>query len=65
MATFDVYRPARPAATGSFFSNLLGNIVAWNDRRITARMLSSLTAKELDDIGLTRSDIENFNFSRR
>lgn len=65
MATFDIFRPTRPASSGSFFSNLFGSVVSWNDRRVTIKMLSTLTARELDDIGLTRSDISNFEFARR
>lgn len=66
MATFDQIRPAAaPAGTGAFFSNLLGNIVAWNDRRVTVKMLRNLTERELTDIGLSRADIENFASIRR
>jgi len=31
----------------------------WNDRRVTRNALSSLTARELNDIGLSRGDIAN------
>ncbi|MCC5975591.1 MAG: DUF1127 domain-containing protein [Rubellimicrobium sp.] len=30
----------------------------WNDARITRNMLSRLSARELDDIGLCRGDID-------
>lgn len=60
MATFDTFRPALPAAHGSLFSNLLGRIVAWNDRRVTVKMLNGLTTRELSDIGLERADITEF-----
>lgn len=33
-------------------------IVDWNDARITRKSLSRLTTRELDDIGLTRGDID-------
>lgn len=65
MATFDTFRPALPASHGSLFSNLLGNIVAWNDRRVTVKMLKGLTSRELADIGLSRADIEEFSQVRR
>ncbi|EPX80759.1 DUF1127 domain-containing protein [Litoreibacter arenae] len=42
-----------------FFSSLIGAVAAWNDRRVTRNALSALTARELDDIGLTRGDIYN------
>lgn len=41
------------ALAGSFAS-----LAAWNDARVTRKSLSRLTARELDDIGLTRADIE-------
>ncbi|PWJ22529.1 DUF1127 domain-containing protein [Jannaschia seohaensis] len=65
MATFDAFRPALPAANGSVFSNLLGRIIAWNERRLTVDALERLSDHELEDIGLTRSDIERFNEIRR
>lgn len=33
-------------------------IAAWNDARVTRQALSRLSDRELDDIGLTRSDID-------
>ncbi|SIN74931.1 DUF1127 domain-containing protein [Vannielia litorea] len=33
-------------------------IAEWNDRRVTRNALSKLTDRELDDIGLCRSDLE-------
>lgn len=33
-------------------------VVAWNDARMTRNALSQLTDRELDDIGLTRADID-------
>ncbi|WP_380057008.1 DUF1127 domain-containing protein [Falsihalocynthiibacter sp. SS001] len=41
------------------FSNLFGALAAWNDARATRSQLSRLTDRELDDIGLRRSDIKN------
>ena len=42
-----------------FFATLTDAVVAWNDRRVTRNALSALTARELEDIGLTRGDIYN------
>ncbi|CTQ49931.1 DUF1127 domain-containing protein [Jannaschia donghaensis] len=57
MATFDAFTPARPAPTMGAFSNLLGRIIAWNENRVTVKMLKGLTDRELSDIGLERGDI--------
>lgn len=63
MATFDIFRPA--AATPGLFANLLGQIVAWNDRRVTRKLLDQLTDRELEDIGLTRGDLDSPVLRRR
>lgn len=57
MATFDAFTPARRAPNMGVFSNLLGRVIAWNDRRVTVKMLRNLTDRELSDIGLERGDI--------
>ena len=46
--------------TGSFGigSKIWAAVTAWNDARITKNALGRLTDRELDDIGLTRGDIE-------
>ncbi len=43
----------------TFFSRLLGAAMVWNDRRVTRKALSALSARELSDIGLTQGDVEN------
>ncbi len=43
---------------GQFFAPLVAMVKAWNDARITRNALSTLTDRELDDIGLCRGDIE-------
>jgi len=42
-----------------FFASFTGAFAAWNDRRATRKALSTLTARELDDIGLVPGDIYN------
>lgn len=44
---------------------LLGAIADWNDTRRTRNVLSQLSAHELDDIGLTRGDIDAIVRQRR
>ncbi|WFE73667.1 DUF1127 domain-containing protein [Roseinatronobacter sp. S2] len=40
---------------GAFFAGLR----SWNDARVTRRELNALTDRELQDIGLTRADIDH------
>ncbi|WP_375280181.1 DUF1127 domain-containing protein [Pseudooctadecabacter sp.] len=56
MAAID-FRPTA-AKFGFSLSALIGTIAAWNDRRMTRASLNRLSARELDDIGLVRGDIE-------
>lgn len=42
----------------SFLSPLLSSISAWNDTRVTRNALGKLSDRELDDIGLSRGDID-------
>jgi len=62
MASFDTTRPVAGPSAGkitTFFVNMLGTVAAWNDARITRNSLSKLSARELDDIGLSYGDIED------
>lgn len=43
----------------AFAASIIDTIVAWNDRRMTREALSKLTDRELDDIGLSRGDIDD------
>ena len=63
MAAFDTSRPtyaAAPKGFGAFATSLIAAFTAWNDARQTRNALSRLSDHELDDIGLTRSDINAF-----
>ncbi len=61
------YGNTRPLDGGHLFGGrmnqiafgLFGKIIAWNDARVTRKILSQLTDRELDDIGLNRGDIEH------
>ncbi|MDN5786880.1 DUF1127 domain-containing protein [Pseudorhodobacter sp.] len=62
MAALETTRTAPMGATTtynvvSFFSNIANAVIAWNDARVTRNSLAKLSDRELDDIGLTRSDI--------
>ena len=37
--------------------NLKESLVAWNEARVTHKVLSRLSADQLQDIGLTRADL--------
>ncbi|UYV36317.1 DUF1127 domain-containing protein [Rhodobacteraceae bacterium D3-12] len=44
---------------GRFFNSVLASVIAWNDARVTRNVLSQLSDRELEDIGLCRGDIED------
>ena len=61
MAVFDNSRPVVGFSAGrvvSFVVSMFGAVAAWNDARVTRKSLSKLSARELDDIGLSYGDIE-------
>ena len=41
-------------------SGVVATLRAWNDTRCTIVALRALSAAQLDDIGLTRTDVEDF-----
>jgi uncharacterized protein YjiS (DUF1127 family) len=64
MAAIETTRPAPFGATSTFHfiqyvSNALVSVKDWNDARVTRVALSSLSDRELDDIGLCRGDIDH------
>lgn len=58
MASFDTSRPVAGLSAGNVFVNMFSAVAAWNDARITRNSLSKLSARELDDIGLSFGDID-------
>ncbi|MFW2589187.1 DUF1127 domain-containing protein [Sagittula sp. SSi028] len=60
IGTFMNFAPAQSGAvrSGNFFASLIGMIATWNDVRATRKSLSALTDRELNDIGLSRADID-------
>lgn len=40
------------------YSALVGAVAAWNDARLTRRALAELSERQLEDIGLSRGDVE-------
>lgn len=43
---------------GRLYANTVGLLATWNDARTTRNALSRLSDRELDDIGLSRGDID-------
>ncbi|MFN3938515.1 MAG: DUF1127 domain-containing protein [Gemmobacter sp.] len=66
MAAFETTRDHRAGTLvggglRNFVASLVGAVVAWNDARVTRNALSKLSDRELDDIGLTRADIDTIS----
>ncbi len=64
MASYDISRPTVDGhrfggRLSSLFTGLIGSVIAWNDARVTRNALAKLSDHELDDLGLTRGDIES------
>lgn len=62
MAVFETSRALNEGVRhnpNNLFTRVLGAFMAWNDRRTTRNALNTLSARELDDIGLSRADIAN------
>lgn len=58
MATIDTDTAFAVNGTPGLVARIAVALRDWNDARITRRALSRLSARELDDIGLCRGDID-------
>ena len=59
MATYDnVYTPGFAGRIGQTLVNAVSAFSAWNAPRVTRNTLHQLTDRELEDIGLSRGDID-------
>ena len=67
MATFDLTNPAARSAgrVSSPLTSAFKAFSAWNDARKTRNELSQLSPKELNDIGITRADIDRIAFGAK
>lgn len=68
MAAFETSRPAHVGTLvggrlSKTISALVAAVIAWNDARVTRNALARLSDRELDDIGLNRSDIDGIGRS--
>jgi uncharacterized protein YjiS (DUF1127 family) len=61
MTDFTTTRPmaTMPALRGFSLRALVDALLVWNDRRVTRNELYRLSDRELEDIGLTRGDIDS------
>ncbi|MCB2116661.1 MAG: DUF1127 domain-containing protein [Rhodobacteraceae bacterium] len=57
MSVYETHRTA--PHFGGLFGTLVSTLAAWNDARVTRNALSRLSDRELDDIGLSRGDIDS------
>lgn len=63
MAAFDTTRTTYGSTglfgrIGALYTNVLGTLASWNDARVTRNALTALSDRELEDIGLSRGDID-------
>lgn len=64
MAAFDTTRTTYGSTSavskiGTFFASLTSKIVAARDAALTRKALNALTDRELEDIGLSRGDVDS------
>ena len=57
---FDVWCSSAAYRVVNSVSHFADQAIAWNEARRTRAILSKLSAHELEDIGLTRGDIDSF-----
>ena len=58
MSAADTHHGLVRNARAGFVSKMIDSVVAWNDARVTRNALARLSDRELNDIGLTRYDID-------
>ncbi|MDP2739318.1 MAG: DUF1127 domain-containing protein [Pseudorhodobacter sp.] len=58
MSAYDTNRVLHHRGFSGVVARLFGAIAVWNDARQTRNELAKLTDRELDDIGLSRGDID-------
>ena len=58
MSAFETTRTQAGFSLMNPIASLVASIASWNDARVTRSALAKLSDRELDDIGLSRGDIE-------
>jgi uncharacterized protein YjiS (DUF1127 family) len=66
MATLNSTKPAPFGAITTFraihaIESVTNSFAAWNTKRKTYKELSALSTRELEDIGLSRAEVEDLN----
>lgn len=57
MSAYEIHR--NTGRVSGLLGTLVASFAAWNDARVTRNALSRLSDRELDDIGLSRGDIDS------
>ncbi|MDE0522446.1 MAG: DUF1127 domain-containing protein [Boseongicola sp.] len=63
--TMNRSKAANVSGTPLTLSGLVSGVIHWNKARRTHAVLSRLSTHELDDIGISRGDIDSICFGRR
>jgi uncharacterized protein YjiS (DUF1127 family) len=58
MSAIDTYRLSPRNGRVGMIARVIDAMTLWNDARLTRRALGRLSDRELNDIGLTRFDID-------
>ena len=58
MATIETFRRSSPAASFCLIARVRETISSWVNVQVTRKELNRLSDRELNDIGLCRSDID-------
>ncbi|QIE46736.1 DUF1127 domain-containing protein [Pseudohalocynthiibacter aestuariivivens] len=66
MSAIDTTRTAHTSANpfAGTVARLIANVAAWNDARATRKALAALSDRALEDIGLSRAEIDTFGARR-
>jgi uncharacterized protein YjiS (DUF1127 family) len=58
MSMFETTKATSGFSPLNLVTGILASIASWNDARMTRSALGKLSDRELDDIGLSRGDID-------
>jgi uncharacterized protein YjiS (DUF1127 family) len=58
MSAFEMTKVNTGFSVLNLVNGIVASIASWNDARVTRNALAKLSDRELEDIGLSRGDIE-------